>query len=193
MPDLVSPAVPAGRLRNQPQPTLRVDELTVRPWLVSDADSVVAAYADRDIQQWHARSMDHGDAIAWLSSQADRWQAETGAGWAVTEQAVLVGRVAFTRISLRDGQAEVAYWTVPAARGRNIAARSVRAVSAWIFQSVGLNRVELNHSTLNTASCRIAHKAGFRYEGTKRRQLLHQDGWHDMHLHARLADDDLTG
>jgi RimJ/RimL family protein N-acetyltransferase len=62
-----------------------------------------------------------------------------------------------------------------------------------MFQSVGLNRIELNHSTLNTASCRIAHKAGFRYEGTKRRHLLHMDGWHDMHLHARLADDEVAG
>ena len=104
-----------------------------------------------------------------------------------------MGRVGFRVISLDEGWAEVAYWTVPAARGRGIAARSVRVVSEWMFRSVGLNRIELNHSTLNTASCRIAQKAGFRYEGTRRRQQLHQDGWHDMHLHARLADDEVTG
>ncbi|HWG12765.1 MAG TPA: GNAT family N-acetyltransferase [Streptosporangiaceae bacterium] len=193
MPGLVCPVVPAGRIRNQSQPILRVDELTVRPWQPSDADSVVAAYADRDIQQWHAMSMTASEAAAWLSSWTGRWQAETGAGWAVTEQDVLVGRVGLRAISLAEGQAEVAYWTVPAARGRNIAARSVRAVSTWVFQAVGLNRLELNHSTLNAPSCRIAHKAGFRYEGTKRRQFLHQDGWHDMHLHARLADDEIAG
>jgi RimJ/RimL family protein N-acetyltransferase len=193
MPDLVSPAVPAGRIRNQPQPTLRIDELTVRPWQPGDAVAVVAAYADRDIQQWHIQSLTDGEAAGWLSSWAGRWQAETAAGWAVTEQAVLVGRVGFRVISLDEGWAEVAYWTVPAARGRGIAARSVRAVSEWMFRAVGLNRIELNHSTLNTASCRIAQKAGFRYEGTRRRQALHQDGWHDMHLHARLAGDDITG
>ncbi|HEY2238514.1 MAG TPA: GNAT family N-acetyltransferase [Streptosporangiaceae bacterium] len=193
MPDLVSPAVPAGRIRNQPQPTLRVDELTVRPWQPGDARAVVAAYADRDIQQWHVRSLTDGEAADWLSSWSGRWQAETAAGWAVTEQAVLVGRVGFRVISLDEGWAEVAYWTVPAARGRGIAARSVRVVSEWMFRAVGLNRIELNHSTLNTASCRVAQKAGFRYEGTRRRQTLHQDGWHDMHLHARLADDEITG
>jgi [ribosomal protein S5]-alanine N-acetyltransferase len=191
MPDLVSPVVPPGRLRNQPQPTLRVGELTVRPWRGDDAAAVVAAYADRDIQQWHARSMTLDEAAAWLSAWAGRWQAETGANWAVTQQDVLVGRVGFRVISLPEGLAEVAYWTVPAARGRNIAARVVQAASTWMFRSVGLNRVELSHSTLNAPSCRIAHKAGFRYEGTKRRQALHQDGWHDMHLHARLADDEI--
>jgi [ribosomal protein S5]-alanine N-acetyltransferase len=193
MPNLVSPVVPPGRIRNQLQPTLRVGELTVRPWRPSDAGAVAATSADQDTQQWHGQSMTAAEAAAWLSSWADRWQAETGAGWAITHQGVLVGRVGFRAISLPEGQAEIAYWTVPAARGRNIAARAARATSAWMFQSVGLNRVELNHSTLNAASCRIAHKAGFRYEGTKRRQLLHPDGWHDMHLHARLADDEIAG
>ena len=193
MPDLVSPVVPPGRIRNQPQPTFSVGELTVRPWMASDAGALVAAYGDRDIQQWHARSMTGDEAATWLASWAGRWRAETGASWAVTQQNVLVGRVGFRTISLPEGLAEVAYWTVPAARGRNIAARAVQATATWMFRSVGLNRVELNHSTLNTPSCRIAQKAGFRYEGTKRRQALHQDGWHDMHLHARLAGDELAG
>ena len=79
---------------------------------------------------------------------------------------------------------------MPAARGRNIAARAVQVVSTWMFRSVGLHRLELSHSTLNPASCRIAEKAGYPYEGTRRQQVLHQDGWHDMHLHARLVTDE---
>ena len=49
--------------------------------------------------------------------------------------------------------------------------------------------VELIHSTRNPASCRVAENAGYKLEGTKRREALHADGWHDMHLHARLIDD----
>ena len=33
---------------------------------------------------------------------------------------------------------------------------------------------------------RVAAKAGFTAEGTLRSALLHADGWHDMHLHARV-------
>lgn len=190
MPDLVPAVVPAGRMRNQPQPTLQAGELTLRPWDLSDADAVVEAYRDPGIQQWHARSMSHAEAHAWLSSWSDRWRAETGAGWAITQYDALVGRVGLRSISLPEGTAEIAYWTMPAARGRNIAARAVRAVSTWTFQSVGLHRLELSHSTRNVPSCRIAAKAGFSYEGTRRQQAMHQDGWHDMHLHARLAADE---
>lgn len=42
------------------------------------------------------------------------------------------------------------------------------------------------HAVRNEASCRVAIKTGFVLEGTKRSAVLHPDGWHDMHLHARV-------
>ncbi|MGW5361492.1 GNAT family N-acetyltransferase [Actinopolymorpha pittospori] len=193
MPDLMPAAVPSGRLRALRQPTLPVDELVLRPWRLSDAHAVVGAYQDPDIRRWHVRSMEEHEASAWLASWSRRWQEETGAGWAVTMDDMLVGRVGFRTIDLGEGVAEIGYWTLPPARGRGVATRAARAVTAWMFTHVGLHRIELSHSAVNPASCRIAEKAGFAYEGTKRRQGLHQDGWHDMHLHARLAEDEETG
>jgi len=52
----------------------------------------------------------------------------------------------------------------------------------------GLRRLELEHSTLNPASCRVAEKAGFTLEGTRHGAARHADGHHDMHVHVRLAD-----
>ena len=77
----------------------------------------------------------------------------------------------------------------PEARGRDVAARALRLVSDWLFTEIGLHRIELAHAVANAASCRVAAKAGYVLEGTKRRQTLHPDGWHDMHLHARLDSD----
>ena len=62
-------------------------------------------------------------------------------------------------------------------------------MSQWLFETAGLHRIVLAHSTRNNASCRVASKAGYLLEGTCRSDLLHSDGWHDMHLHARLASD----
>jgi len=41
----------------------------------------------------------------------------------------------------------------------------------------------------NLPSSRVAIEAGFDFEGVKRCAGLHLDGWHDMHLHARINDD----
>jgi RimJ/RimL family protein N-acetyltransferase len=62
-------------------------------------------------------------------------------------------------------------------------------LTTWAFGELRLHRLELSHSTVNPASCRVAENAGYAMEGIKRGEALHADGWHDMHLHARLCDD----
>ncbi len=128
MPSLVPPAVAAGRMRVRDQPVIQVGALQLRHWTPADAPSVVEAYADPDIRQWHARSMTLDEA-------------------------------------------------------------ALTAMTDWVFAELGLHRVEVAHSSGNPASCRVAERAGFAFEGVKRQQALHPDGWHDMHLHARLAAD----
>src|SRR5665647_312441 len=91
--------------------------------------------------------------------------------------------------SQKEGLAEVSYWVLPAARGHRVATRALRTLSTWVFDELNLHRVELAHSTLNPASCHVAENAGYTLEGVKRSESLHTDGWHDMHLHARLIDD----
>jgi RimJ/RimL family protein N-acetyltransferase len=112
----------------------------------------------------------------------------SGAHWAITGPEVL-GRVALRSIDLDEGRAEIAYWVTAAARGRGAAARAAAALSAWALGDLGLHRLDLEHAVATTASCRVAQKAGFAYEGTRRSAALHGDGWHDMHLHARIQGD----
>lgn len=94
--------------------------------------------------------------------------------------------MALGAVNLEGGLADVRYWVVPAARGRGIASRVLNLLTAWATTDLGLHRLELEHSTRNLRSCRVAEQAGYALEGTRRSQLLHVDGWHDMHLHARL-------
>lgn len=188
VPKLVGPVVPAGRLRGMNQPVIAVDELVLRPWLVSDAPAVAEAYRDPVIQRWHLRSMTEDEASAWVRTCAGRWAAETGAQWAIEADGHLVGRVGLRIADLAEAQGEATYWVVPQVRGRGVAPRALRAMTEWMFTHVGLHRIDLEHSTLNEASCRVAAKAQYVFEGTKRRSVLHVDGWHDMHLHARVND-----
>jgi RimJ/RimL family protein N-acetyltransferase len=189
MPELVVPVVPAGRMRSQAQPVLRVDELVLRPWRDSDSGALVQAYADPAIQQWHGRSLTPDEAMAWVTQRGSRWDGETGADWAVVAADGVVGRVSLGSVDLAAGVAEAGYWVVPDRRGRGIAGRSLRSMTDWTFHEIGLHRIALVHSVANEASCRVATSAGFAYEGTARGQALHPDGWHDMHLHARLETD----
>ena len=61
-------------------------------------------------------------------------------------------------------------------------------MTSWALYELGFHRLEVHHSTENDGSCRVAERAGFGLEGVLRSALLHEDGWHDVHLHARLRD-----
>jgi RimJ/RimL family protein N-acetyltransferase len=187
---LTEPVVAAGSMAGQAQPAIDGDGVVLRPWRAGDLAVVLAGYGDPAIQQWHARSMDEAEARAWIARWPGRWSGETGAGWVVTREGdEAVGQISLNLIDLHEGLGRLSYWTLPSARGAGYAPRALDALAGWVFGRLGLYRLELSHSTANVASCRVATKAGFAAEGTKRGYGWHPDGWHDMHLHGRLATD----
>ncbi len=189
MPPLTEPVLPPGTLASRPQPAMGGEGLAIRPWRPDDVETLVVAYSDPQIQQWHARSLTPAEAKEWVAARGVAWTNEAGADWAVEARSAVVGRVSLKRIDLAEGIGEVGYWVLPQARGSGVASRAVRALSEWALGELGLHRLELMHSTRNAISCHVAARAGFGVEGTKRAEALHPDGWHDMHMHARLAGD----
>ncbi|MFI7018028.1 GNAT family N-acetyltransferase [Streptomyces sp. NPDC050164] len=193
MPFLTSPVLTPEVFTGHPQPTLATgDGLLLRPWRAGDTPAVYEVFQDPVMHQWHARTADSEEEVAgWIRDWHQAWEEEREAQWAVVDADSdrLLGRVALREIRLDDGVAEVAYWTAPAARGRGVAARATTALARWALDEIGFHRLELLHAVRNEASCRVASRTGFALEGTKRSAILHPDGWHDMHLHARVRGD----
>ncbi len=192
MPLLTSDVVAPDAFSGGVQPTIPAGSgLVLRRWKPSDAPAVFEAFGDPEIRRWHLRAAASSDeAQNWIDSWITDWPKAAQAHWAVADSITdaLVGRVSLRDMQLVCGQAEVAYWTMPTRRSQGIACRAVEALTEWAFGNVGFHRLELTHSVANAPSCRVAVKTGFQLEGTKRSAGLHLDGWHDMHLHARISD-----
>ncbi|MFJ5262903.1 GNAT family N-acetyltransferase [Streptomyces sp. NPDC088387] len=193
MPFLTRDVLTAGDLSRTAQPEIPAgDGVRLRPWRSGDARAVHQAFQDPVMHRWHLRAADSEEEVrGWIDDWHRDWRAERGAQFAVVDEAsdALLGRVALRDIVPADGTAEIAYWTVAAARGRGVAARAADALAHWALDEIGFQRIELTHSVANEASCRVATRTRFTLEGTKRAAGLHADGWHDMHLHARVRGD----
>ncbi len=167
----------------------------LRPWGVEDAADVLAALNDEQIRLWNgSRTTTLEDAAVWLSRRMN-WSAGDHASWAVVDagDGSLVGSVSLHSIDTEQGDAEIGYWTVPAARGRSAASTVVDRVCRWAFHTLPIDRIELCHAVENEASGRVAEKAGFTLEGRLRRSYRYGDGVkRDELLWARLADDPRT-
>lgn len=171
---------------------LAADDLLLRPWRETDAPAVLDALRDPAIAQWNPQGdgpIDDEVALLWVRRRAD-WSAGDHASLAVAaaDDGKLLGSVSLHHI--RHGDASIGYWTMPAARGRQVATRAVVRLTAWAFDTLRLHRIELCHAVANPASCRVADRAGYPAEGTLRESYRYGDGRrYDEHLHARLATD----
>lgn len=186
-------AISEGTMKDLVQPRVTIDdELGLRPFELADAPAILAGFSDPDIVRWHTRRLyTLDDAQTWVRGAHEAWTKEISSGWAIvdlSDESVL-GRCAL-HTHLGYGIAEVAYWVLPHARGRGVATRAAVAATRW-GHGFGFHRIELEHSTLNPASCAVATAAGFVAEGTKRQSGIHADGLHDMHFHSHIATDAL--
>lgn len=166
-------------------------EAALRPWRLEDAAATVEAFDGQAIRRWHVNRADSVDeARELITHWQSGWGNESEGNWAIVDAGgVLLGRIALKDLDLLDARADVAYWMCPASRSRGLCTRAVIALSDWAFGDAGFHRLQLDHSTANPASCRVAAKAGFLDEGIRRSAALHADGWHDMHVHALLRTD----
>jgi RimJ/RimL family protein N-acetyltransferase len=171
---------------------LTAGPLLLRPWRDEDLPAVVAASHDRDIARWNGGGASSPDDVAAvLRGRADR---RTGDRVSLAVVAAaggpLLGSVSLHSIDPGQADAEIGYWTTPAARGQGVAVAGVVALCAWAFPALGLDRVELRHAVENPASGRVAAKAGFVLEGRLRRSYRYGDGRkHDELVWSRIADD----
>jgi RimJ/RimL family protein N-acetyltransferase len=172
-------------------PEICRDGLRFRPWRDDDAAAVLALAADPTTRTWMTslrQVHDLDEARAWLD------QRRTGdrVDWAVCDPATgeLVGRVGLHHFDDRSRSAEIGYAVWPAHRRSRVATRAVATATEHGFATLGLTRVTLLHATGNAASCAVATRCGYAYEGVERSALDHGDGvLHDVHRHARLSID----
>ncbi|WP_327253478.1 GNAT family N-acetyltransferase [Streptomyces sp. NBC_01244] len=189
----IPPVVPSGRMAALAQPSYDLPcGLRLRPWEPYDAPALVAAYADPDIRHWNRPDpLTEEQAVTRIARWRERWHAESSAVWALApaDGGCAVGVIALADLDLRGGSGEFMYWLLPAGRGAGATAQGLAVLTPWAFEDLGLHRVRITHSTANPASCHVATTSGYPLEGTMRGALLHADGWHDEHLHARLRTD----
>jgi RimJ/RimL family protein N-acetyltransferase len=87
--------------------------------------------------------------------------------------------------------AELAYWVRPESRRQGLALRGIGALTRWTHDELGVERIWLEVNPVNTASLRLADRAGYRYEQRLPRHCRawtaldpEHDTWHDCMIWA---------
>ena len=155
-----------------PDPPLGDGVVTLRvPDAARDAPTL-RHFADPEIVRWilggPPQAEDPGPAF---TRQQEWWSNGSNAAFSVDakghDERVGVVRVMF---GLLDpfGFAEIGYIFLPDGRGRGYATRAVRLVAEWLFDELGIGRLQARTHPDNVASQRVLERVGFQREGIAR-------------------------
>lgn len=179
------------------EPTsLTTDRLVLRPLQERDVNAVAAACRDPEIARYipvpdpYRRS--DAEQFVRVTSPAG-WREDTMYNFGVfTKSGALVGSMGLVRLAQLRGverQAELGYWTAKDQRGKGYTQEAGRAVAAWAFTELGVERLEWVAEVGNEGSRAVALKLGFVIEGTQRARIVHRGTRRDAWIAALLPSD----
>lgn len=100
-----------------------------------------------------------------------------------------VGAVGFHNLDLKNKSAHIGYWLAKEAQGKGIVTRCCRVLFDYLFDDLGLNRIQINCNIENTKSRAIPERLGFQLEGIHRQVEWLRDDFRDWAIYAMLKED----
>ena len=173
---------------------LETDRLILRPFRAEDAQTMYDNWAsDPEVTRflsWPAyKGIDDAHSILkiWLAEyqKPDFYQ------WAIVlkELDAPIGSISVVNSDDRVEMAEIGYCIGKNWWGRGIMPEAAKAVMAYLFEEVGIQRLEVGHDPDNSASGAVIRKCGFRYEGTLRQRIRSNRGITDVAWYSMLKEE----
>jgi len=120
-----------------------------------------------------------------IASLLQQLRARTALPFVVEYRGELVGQLNVSNILFGSvSSAFIGYWIDPNFAGKDITPKAVALAIDYVFQTVGLHRIEIDIRPENAPSLRVVQKLGLRYEGLKRGFIHISNAWRDHHVFA---------
>jgi [ribosomal protein S5]-alanine N-acetyltransferase len=172
-------------------PELETERLVLRKMRLDDAEAMFAYASDPEVTRyvlWDThRSIE--DSESFLRSATEGYERGDFGGWGIVlkDDGAFVGTCGVDAgYAPEHARAELGYVLSREHWGKGLMPEAVRAVIAFGFEKLSLNRVEARCIAENTASARVMEKAGMTYEGTLREREFIKGAYRDIKLYSIL-------
>nr|WP_238941849.1 GNAT family N-acetyltransferase [Bacillus sp. REN10] len=146
----------------------------MKPWLPFVHDEQSLEGAEANVREAYAKFIAREDLRLHIFDK------ETGQ---------FIGSSGLHRIDWKVRKFEIGYWVNTKFSGRGYMTEAVEAITAFAFEHLQANRVEIRCDTNNKRSRAIAEKLQFTLEGVLRKEQLSADSTQirDMCIYARIS------
>lgn len=173
---------------------LKTDRLLLRPFRTEDAQAMFDNWAkDPEVTRflsWPAyESVDTAHTI--LADWTQQYNNPEFYQWAIVlkDLGQPIGSISVVNSDNRVDMAEIGYCIGKNWWGRGIMPEAMKAVMKYLFEEVGMQRIEAGHDPNNPASGAVIRKCGLKYEGTLRRRIRSNRGITDVAWYSMLKEE----
>ena len=170
--------------------TLTTERLILQPLTAADADDLYDAF--RRPEAMHFMDDPLHTSTAETRKMVDGMLSGPGTIWTI-RTAAEGPALGFVDYIGNAGVPGMGYMLHPDHWGNGYMTEAVRAALDYGFDEMGLDRVELWISEENTASLRLAERAGFRRRGRMRQKYHKDESGHDKIVYGITAEQWRTG
>jgi ribosomal-protein-alanine N-acetyltransferase len=171
-------------------PLLETERLLLREIVPEDAPALFEFRSDPEVQRYNGGPMtDLQQATDLIQELADGYQAQKMILWGVTlkdSDEGVIGLFGLSNWSHDARQAEIGYCLKRTHWRQGLALEALKAIMAFGFHEMDLNRIHACPWAENVASVRLLEKLGFVREGTRRDEYFEYGAFHDEALYAIL-------
>ncbi len=170
---------------------LETERLILRPFVIEDAEDMYCNWAsDPEVTKfltWPTHtSMEISRMV--LNDWIPRYMDGGYFNWAIEykENGQVIGNISVVKLREDIAAADMGYCMGRVYWGRAIMPEALKAVMAYLFDAVGMNRVAACHDVNNPKSGRVMEKAGMKLEGIWRQAGKNNQGICDEVWRAAL-------
>jgi len=165
-------------------------DIRLEPLTAEHADAMDALARDDDVARF-TRVPDpvpDGFGARWVERYTRGRDERTNEGFAIvdSESGDFLGFMALVNLNLAAEEAEAGYIVASHARGRGVGTRALRLLTAWAFDELPLERIELLIDVENSPSEIVAQRCGYTREGVLRWTYLKPGLRSDTIVYSKL-------
>jgi ribosomal-protein-alanine N-acetyltransferase len=174
-------------------PTLETERLVLRKITPADQTDIFAYASDPEVSKympWDPHQS-QADTFEYLASVFKRYENHTPGPWGIVHKrdGKLIGTCAYHDWQRTDRRAEIGYVLSRSYWGQGYMVEATRAMIAFGFRELGLNRIQAMCDLPNTGSARVMEKVGMRFEGVLREYFFEKGRYIDMKLYSILRNE----
>jgi ribosomal-protein-serine acetyltransferase len=168
--------------------------IEIRQFVSADVPAIFAAVERnrqylREWLPWVDRTRSAEDLHEFISRVTAQFAAGHGPNAGVWVEGVLAGGIGVHPIDWANFHCSLGYWLDAAQQGKGTITRCCAVLLDYLFDDLGLHRVEIRCGTGNLRSCAIPQRLGFTRESVAREAEWVNERWVDLVVWSMLEEE----